>query len=72
MLYQSRTESRLSDFNLLCLFLSLSRSRKRDVKHAVLCRRHTRFLLEHTTHVLGILKAYLIADVGDRPAGVGK
>lgn len=34
-MYQSRTESRLSDFNLLCLFLSLLRARKCDMKHTV-------------------------------------
>lgn len=39
---------------------------------AVLCRRHARFLLEHAAHVLRVLKTYLIADVGDRPVGVGK
>ena len=34
--FQSRTESRLSDLNLLCLFLCLARARKGDMKHTVI------------------------------------
>ena len=35
-MFQSRTESRLSDLYLLCLFLCLARTRKRDMKHTVI------------------------------------
>lgn len=39
---------------------------------AVLRWCHAGFLLEHATQVLRVLKTYLIADVGNRPVGVGK
>lgn len=39
---------------------------------AVLRWCHAGFLLEHTVQVLRVLETYLIADVGDRPVGVGK
>ena len=38
----------------------------------ILLGRYSCELFEEAGEVLGILKAYLIADVGDRPAGVGK